>query len=547
MKPNESAKFTKTSTVNLGSGIPLKGTIISAVREHSDGQTLRPCDEILPNDRHEALYSDSLKYRSKYNPAYYVLDGKAFCVPIPSGSNAFRLTQTSFPTIFYNSIDIQDFPEEYEYLVMLYGAAKILLSKLGTVQDDLPVDVVIPSIPTSPILEFASFDVSTQQDYLSGSNLNTNLLFGDVDFSVLGVTATEPVFNKPIFVAPSFPSIQSLVIPVPDIFSDIPNFTTPAVASATITSQVPPVYNSPTISGVTELTGLEQLASDGEIDVYSESNDFGKWFSTLGHLIEDEEDMELASAQIQKINSYIGAYTAQVQGNFNKFQEQVTVYQNEMQAAIQQAQINAQEAQLESNLLLQKENQEYTAQLQSHSAKINRYQAEVASEVQKWQADEYGVKFNRWQQDYSGALQQYNVDLQAETGRVTNNFQIWKADVDAGLSKFTAETNADTQAFQSNVQALQANIGNFTSNLQRYTIQTQKLSAQNGENIQKFGADIQNYTSAFSASLQNYQSKIEKQKTKYQWLFGQYQSIMAEYNGAFGLQVQNRQKEQGGQ
>ena len=476
-----------------------------------------------------------------------MLNGKAFCVPVPASSNAFRLTQTSYSTIFYNSIDIQDFPEEYQYLVMLYGASKVLFAKIATIQSELPTDVILPIVPTSPVLEFATFDVSAQTDYLSGSNSSTNLVFGDVNYSVLGVTANEPVFSKPTFVAPAFPNIDSLVIPVPDVLSVTPNFTTPAVASVTISSQVPPVYNSPTISGVSELTGLDQLGSDGVIDAYAESNDFGKWFTTLGHLIEDEEDMELASAQIQKINSYIGAYTAQVQGNFNKFQEQVTVYQNEIQKAIQQAQINAQEAQQETNLLLQKENQQYTAELQNFSAKVSKYQAEVAGVIQAWTADEYGVKFNKWQQDYSGALQQYSVDLQAETSRVTNDFQIWKADVDTGLASFTAEANADTQAFQTNVQALQANIGNFTANLQRYTIQTQKLSAQNGENIQKYGAEIQHYTSTFSADMQNYQSKIEKHKTKYQWLFGQYQAIMGEYNGAFGLQVQNRQKEQGGQ
>ena len=47
----------------------------------------------------------------------------------------------------------------------------------------------------------------------------------------------------------------------------------------------------------------------------SAETDFDQWYHILGQFIEDEEDQELASMQIQKINSYIQAFQAQNQAN----------------------------------------------------------------------------------------------------------------------------------------------------------------------------------------------------------------------------------------
>tara|TARA_R110002020_G_C16310971_1_gene773834 strand:+ start:83 stop:1861 length:1779 start_codon:yes stop_codon:yes gene_type:complete len=548
LKPAESAKFTKTSEDNSNSGIELKGTLISAVREHDSASILRPCEEILPNDRYSATNPSSLKYRSKYNPGYYVLNGKIFCLPISSGSgnNGFLVTQTSMPDVFYNSVDIQDFPTDYVSLVTLYASCKALLSKLGALNGTLPSDLTIPDVPVLPVLDIANFDVVSDTTFALDDNndLSIDLSFGNVNYDTLADIPQVPVFNKPVFNAPTFPTIENLVLPQPDILTVTPSFTTPDVASVNIVNQVPPIYTAPTISGVAELTGLDQLGTEDLIDVAGESTDFGKWFSTLGHFIEDEEDMELATAQIQKISTYIQAYTAQVQNNFNKFQEQTTAYQNEIQKEIQQAQINAQESQQEANLLLQKENQQYAAELNNYSAKISKYQAEVGAVIQAWQSDEYGVKFNEWTQDYNAKLQVYNVDLQAETARATNDFQLWNTEVQTSLQQFTSEAKADSDAEQTNATTLSANVNKLNANLQRYALETQKTTAANGERIQRYGAEVQTYTTEFGASLQNYQAKIEKIKTEYQWYFGQYQALMSEYNGSFGIQAQ---KQQGGQ
>ena len=77
----------------------------------------------------------------------------------------------------------------------------------------------------------------------------------------------------------------------------------------------------PTISGDgTELTTVDDLDTDNTIDVHADQIEVDQWWSTVGHLIEGEEDIELASAQLQKISAYINAYQAQLQGNTTDYQ-----------------------------------------------------------------------------------------------------------------------------------------------------------------------------------------------------------------------------------
>ena len=81
----------------------------------------------------------------------------------------------------------------------------------------------------------------------------------------------------------------------------------------------------PGVSGdATELTSVSPLASDNTIDVLGDQDEYDQWWSTFGHLLEGEEDTELAAVQIQKLTTYINAWAAQLQG--------VTTEYNWMQA-----------------------------------------------------------------------------------------------------------------------------------------------------------------------------------------------------------------------
>ena len=168
------------------------------------------------------------------------------------------------------------------------------------------------------------------------------------------------------------------------------------VASTTLSNiGAPPVYTSPNVTGDgSELTDVDDLDTDNTIDVHADQIEFDQWWSTVTHLIEGEEDVELASATLQKISTYINAYSQSMQNKLNEFNDANVEYQAKLQEAIQQAQINAQkaqqqaqidatDAQQEASLLLQKENQEYASKLQKFSAEVAAYQADVNEEAQK--------------------------------------------------------------------------------------------------------------------------------------------------------------------
>ena len=164
-----------------------------------------------------------------------------------------------------------------------------------------------------------------------------------------------------------------------------PSFSTPDISSVSLLNVgTPPTYTAPAVGGATEeLTASMTSVADDTTGTDVDFKDFSKWFTAVGELIEDEEDIELASAQIQKIQTYIQSYSQAMQNQLNTFNDANAEYQAKLQESIQQAQIDAAEAQQESSLLLQKENQEYAANLQKLSAEVGLYQAEVNEKVQK--------------------------------------------------------------------------------------------------------------------------------------------------------------------
>tara|TARA_R100001594_G_scaffold93312_1_gene127619 strand:+ start:33 stop:947 length:915 start_codon:yes stop_codon:yes gene_type:complete len=70
-----------------------------------------------------------------------------------------------------------------------------------------------------------------------------------------------------------------------------------------------------------ELTTIAALDAENTIDdADGNAIEVDQWWSTTGHLIEGAEDLEMASSQLQKINAYIQAYSAQLQGNNTDYQ-----------------------------------------------------------------------------------------------------------------------------------------------------------------------------------------------------------------------------------
>ena len=149
VKPEELVRF--TSTTNSTSSIAQVGKIFTVVREHDSTTILRKCKRISAGDRYDATDVDSLKYRSKYNPGFYELNGSIFTVPeAGSGNNDIVVTQIFYDTgVAYGDEVPDNFPESYAYLVALYAGIKSLQNALSAVDiSSFILTAVPPDVPT---------------------------------------------------------------------------------------------------------------------------------------------------------------------------------------------------------------------------------------------------------------------------------------------------------------------------------------------------------------------------------------------------------------
>ena len=177
--------------------------------------------QISSKKKHKANLSTSIHYATATDPIFYIQNNKINVLP---DSIACKYNEITYPAVAFGDDTIATFPDEAEYLVVLYGAMKTLVAHIGAL-----------TIPPNVSLEGA----------------NTTSLTDDI-------------------------------------------------------------------------TAL----STGQIGVDDEFEDFTKWFAALGEMIEDDEDIELASAQIEKINSYVNTWNIQLQGNLADFQRYSAILQS---------------------------------------------------------------------------------------------------------------------------------------------------------------------------------------------------------------------------
>ena len=141
-----------------------------------------------------------------------------------------------------------------------------------------------------------------------------------------------------------------------------------------------PVYTAPKVAGATEeltatiTAGVKANAAD-QIDV-------SDWWDVLADMIETDEDPELASSQLQKISTYINAYSQAMQNQLNVFNDANVEYQAELQRVTENARLSSQD---DAQLL-----QKYQAELQNYSNQLNTQVQSYTSDIQKF-SQEHGL------------------------------------------------------------------------------------------------------------------------------------------------------------
>ena len=448
--------------------------------------------------------SSSLHYATEIFPKYYIQAGnKVIVKPDPSDSETALVNYVDFLKIdddcdLRNAVIFHAASKEFTKLATSKlldwtdVAAPVPLSNpsFGT---DLSISSVSPNVPT---LSSNSVSFSTTAPTYSAPVLEARKAFSSYSS---GLSETDPGTFGIVSSPPAVPSA--------------PSYTTPAISSVNISNVgVPPSYTPPVVasdSAGVELTALTQLDGDNTIDDFDgNAIEFDQWFATAAHLIEDEEDTELASIQIQKISAYVNAYSQAMQNQLNEFNESNAEYQAKLQEAIQQAQINAQEAQQESNLLLQQENQEFAASLQRYSAQVQSYQTVVSKEVQ-----EYQQKLAQYQLELS-------TSVQAWQNEESHKLSIHQSNLQDSLNTFNKE-NAEYQA------QLQVSIQN-----------AQLSSQDDAQNLQKYSTELQSYKDDVEKQVHNYTNSLQKNIKEYESKLALYNSNVQKYASEVGEIVQ---------
>jgi len=285
----------------------------------NDGTIDQPCRQVPAYKRGRIQDSSDMEFATTSDPVYYIQDGKinifpngnGLMVSIPTYSQSSPLDASDISTI-------TNFPDEYEYLVVLYAAIKALQQNLsGLVEADFSISASAPSAPSLATL--------------SGG-------------SVSAITVAS--------------------VSKADISGDVPAYTKP---SSTV--------DFGTLSSSDSSAGTEaNLGFDDFVN---------------------SEDVEMASISLQKQQELLRAYQLDIQNELNEYNKENSRYQanvqaelakhnSDLQKALRQAQLDGSDAQQESAQALQAAIQNNDDLVQKFLAELNKYTAQVNSEVQTY-------------------------------------------------------------------------------------------------------------------------------------------------------------------
>jgi hypothetical protein len=570
------AKCSTISIINATNGTTLDldgiGDVLSITRLSADsGGYYIPCREVpamygdLTNDSTSLDY-----YANETDPAYYITSNSSdastlFVKPTPTDAQPANAYHITYPTVDVSAVSvIANFPDEAEYLVVLYVSIKQLHQYMNSKRSDLPSDLVVPvletvseSLPTwsapddfvTPVKP-AVPSLSAQSVTITGTaptftkptraaqttfkafyeDTTGANPFGDNDPGALSITAVDPPI--PSLTTITFSSVDS------DIDAYLPTYTTSTITVGGVYgANTPPTFSKPAV------------APD---------------FSQVNTYIDTDEDIELASAKLQEISVQLSKYQADIQNEQIEFNKENVAYQANIQEAMQELQVANQvkiaEAQGGLQLAMSNENRSQqrvfqnaindmkvifdnnSQTIQKFQSEVQTYQINVNKEVQ-----EYGQKLSRyntelntvytsWAKIESDNISGYQADIQNELNRFNDENVEYQAkfqkDIqDAGLSDtnegrklqkyqsevgtYGSELNANVQTF---TQALTKNRASFDTSMQKYTSELQKASSLNASSLQKFQAETADYS-----------AKLQKQGIDYQWYQGQYAALKADY------------------
>jgi len=570
IKPQDSYKFSTEEDYSGSGGLNVKGEILSVVRDKGNSD-LRPAAIISTNERYLAEDKTSLSYRSPFNPGYYVLNKKVYVVPAPSADQKAYISMLGYGTGGYYLTSINNFPEEYEYLVSLYSQYRSIHSILAA--KAAPTLSISATIPVAP----DTVDLSS-----NGITIPSNISIGSAGDSTISAFTGQPAYSKPTVSLVSFKAFyddETNHNPFGDndpgaleVSATAPAPPTLTVVEYTSVAEPENTADSPTISvGYVDTSSV--LASGIVLPTYTKptsSIDISQ-FETF---IEDEEDSELAQVQLGRMQNELGQYQADIQNELNEFNKENVKYQGGVQesmaehqaknaANLAQAQndLQASTAKMseESQRSLQNAIQEMQSIIADNQSKMNEFQSDIQlytqtidGEVKEYQAKmskyqaEAQAMISAWQKHNSDLLQQYSIDLQNELNEFNKENVAFQAEVNreitnAGNALAVIMKNVDIDL----QEAMKNNDIDLQGSIKAEELRLKGLLDDYTVKLQTYQADLGAYQAEVGRDVQEHQTVLAGTSTEYQWLADQYVKIKNEYESSFVMLNPNAFKERG--
>ena len=207
--PQDIPQFTKNATLSNEDGHDAEEALVvtSVVRE--DGVTNEnyiPCTEVPFGMKFKVADTDSLWFRSNYNPCYYWDGPKIYVKPNPAAGGAddaiityvpSSITQSGGSAIAVSSdVDNTDyFPDKYLHLTLWHTCVQVLTATMNNIHNNinsLMSDIVVPDVPT---MVYQDLEMPTLPSYNPTPMVldfdTVNAYFGAEDTELVG-----PAVNK---------------------------------------------------------------------------------------------------------------------------------------------------------------------------------------------------------------------------------------------------------------------------------------------------------------------------------------------------------------
>ncbi len=367
----------------------------------NDGTIDQPCRRIPAGKRGRVADSSDMEYATTSDPAYYLNDGKFNILPSGGSGNkvvsVLTYSQEDGTRLDASGIDtIANFPNEAEYLIVLYAAMKALQQNMNGKTSNLPADITFPSIPIAPAAP--SFDT------------------GAISISTSVPTYTSPAFLVPTLgQMPSIPTVPILSAQSVTISGSAPAYVGPSYSTIDtyidtdedvelaqsklqeVSSQIQDSLNRFNDDNVEYQAKLQKDIQDAR---FSDENESRKLQTYLGEIQSYSAEVNRTIQEwSQEYGFRLQEYSSNLQDAISTFNRENTVYQNELQEKIQEA--NNQQT---------KDSSEYSAKIQKYSNEMQSYVAEVNKSVQ-----DFSTKLQKHTTDYGwlqGQYQQLSADYQ---------------------------------------------------------------------------------------------------------------------------------------